>query len=74
MSGAKVASKLELSTLVESLGSESGTEVEFYTFLSDGSVEIKLEGYSWVSEKGASKPRVAMEAELTVMGADAVET
>ena len=27
MSGAKVASKLELSTLVESLGSESGTEV-----------------------------------------------
>ena len=45
---------LEGSPLREkSLGAEIGTEVGSYTLLSDGSVEIKSEGSSGESEKGA---------------------
>ena len=60
MSGAKVASKLELSTLVESLGSESGTEVESYKGMSDGNVESKFKVFSGLSDKVVSGEWVEM--------------
>ena len=40
--------------------------------MSDGSIEIKMGGHEWVSEKGDLGERVIMDSGPLVMGSDSV--
>ena len=67
-----VDGKFEGYTLVEALGAESGPEVGSSNGFSGENVESNVEGYTEVSDKGASEERVIMTVGALMMGVNAV--